>query len=523
MYRRNTLHSSAILALLVVTGGARAAWAAPPVEELLARAEAARTAGRLADAASIYEQARAAAPIDVRPVRGACLVARERVAGGEKGVLTREPCLKASLLSGGDAEDFRNEVDAIINNAGVQPSMDDLALAALVIDSVTKKSPEKPWGYLARCDVARRLGSAEVLESCLRDLDRVAPGHPLDEQLLAFKNRHAPAWVWFGRSLLMLFFLGTLLHAARQKRSPRRAVAQVRGAVPPVVLGVVFVAVFLVGGQRAFALGANETIKKGDLSSFKIDDANPEASIPSLEQQNKKPLEFGYYLQDLLEHAEHAKKRGDHGAAARLYKAVTVAAPHAAVGPRLWCEQLRALGDPDAVLACRTALTRQGTIAADYANFVEAVLSSSHPLPAEEPKELANVISHFEKESSDQTIVATLRCKVAVRFQDTAALETCTQQLAKSAPNDPQTVSFQWALAMAKNDAGEARRLVDRAKGLGMAAPGLEKMEKATSELGRQRMGRLVLLGVALVLLAFAAASARRWRSGRRLASSAAP
>lgn len=278
--------------------------------------------------------------------------------------------------------------------------------------------------------------------------------------------------------------------------------------------------VLVLDGQTALADVPKGIGPKGDFGSIKIDEANPEASIPSVEQQNKKPLEFGYYLQDLLTHAELAKKRGDHGAAARLYKAVTLAAPLAAVGPRLWCEQLRAMGDSDAILACRTAITRSGTNAADYANFVEAVLASKQPLPAEEPKELANVISHLEKESSEPGAVASLRCKVAVRFQDTAALKACTQKLAEIAPNDPQTVSFQWALAMAKHDGREAGRLLDRAKGLGLDGDALDKMEKATSDLGRQHMGRFVLVGVSIGLLALAAF---RWRSSRRIASSAAP
>jgi hypothetical protein len=40
-------------------------------------------------------------------------------------------------------------------------------------------------------------------------------------------------------------------------------------------------------------------------SKFTIDYWNPEASVPSNKERDNNPLEFGYFLQDLLENAEH--------------------------------------------------------------------------------------------------------------------------------------------------------------------------------------------------------------------------
>src|SRR6476469_1738543 len=45
---------------------------------------------------------------------------------------------------------------------------------------------------------------------------------------------------------------------------------------------------------------------------FKIaDDDNPEKSVPTVKDRNTNPLEFGYYLQDLLTRAELETKRND--------------------------------------------------------------------------------------------------------------------------------------------------------------------------------------------------------------------
>lgn len=178
MLRRDARLSSAFLLVLVAWGGAHAAWAAPSaVDALMAQAEVARAAGRLAEADSTYRRAQNAAPTDPRPARAACAVARERVARGEKAVASREPCRRAVVLSGSDVEDMRNEVDAIMSSDRT-PTMDDLAFAALAIEAAIRKAPDQPWGYLARCDVGRRLGSAEVLESCLGNLNRVSRAIP---------------------------------------------------------------------------------------------------------------------------------------------------------------------------------------------------------------------------------------------------------------------------------------------------------------------------------------------------------
>ena len=71
---------------------------------------------------------------------------------------SRLPCHSA-LLYGAQSEDLRNEVASLLAPAR-NVSLDDLAAASMLADAALRKDASQPWGYLARCDIARRIGSA---------------------------------------------------------------------------------------------------------------------------------------------------------------------------------------------------------------------------------------------------------------------------------------------------------------------------------------------------------------------------
>jgi hypothetical protein len=464
---------------------------------VLRRADTAQAAGRLDEAAQLFGRARQASPGDPLPVRGACEVALTLEEAGRRNGPSREPCHSAFRLTG-QPQDMRNEVASLLS-PGSHPSLDDLVVAGLIADAAVRKATDQPWGYLARCDIARRLGSADVLESCLADLRRVAPAHLATMRAQSYAAEHAPLGARILRILLSLGLLGTLAHAVLRRRRP----AARRPPVPAQLAAALMVGVISLAGFGTGVVRA-EPVPSGDrLSQFKIDDADPEAGVPAAEVQDKMPLEFGYYLQDLAAKAERAAKAGDHAAEARYYRALTKAAPTSAYGARKLCEALEATGDiPSAITACRTTITREGSTAGDYIHFVNVVLSSRGPLPPLEQKELQAVIAHLAGEAQLGALPTMLRCEVALRFDDTAALESCTMELGRTAPNDPKTVSFQWALALAKNDRRAALRLVDRARGVGMSSDGIAKMEQATRIMYRRRLARFALLALAAGLLA---------------------
>jgi hypothetical protein len=447
--------------------------------------------------------------------RSACEAALAAEQSGQPApVSSRSPCHSAFIIDGAP-EDMRNEVASLMAPSA-RPTLDDLAIATLISEASVRKASNQPWGYLARCDIARRLGSADVLEACLADLRRLAPDHAATKRALAFATEPAPWRVQILRILLLLALVGTLADALlRRERSLRRSAP----ATParPVVLLLALCSVWSAVG--AGVARAEPTVGRDQLSELEIDDADPEASVPSVETQNRKPLEFGYYLQDLAAKAEKAGKAGNHLAEARYYRALTAAAPTTSFAPRKLCDALEAAEDiPNAVVACRTAITRQGSTVGDYLHFVRVVLATKGPLPPGEREELGVVLTHLAGEAQLGALPTMFRCEVALRFQDLPALAACTDTLGRTAPNDPKTVSFQWALALQRHDREAAVQLLDRARELGVGQDGVAKMERATRQMTLRLIGRgaLIALGAGLIA-ALLALGFRRLAQRRRL------
>src|SRR3954468_1542472 len=97
----------------------------------------------------------------IQLLRGACIGALAREAKGERPASSGEPCHRALRL-GGTPEDERNEVASLMSPVA-NPSLDDLAVSALLVDAAERQAVDQPWAYLARCDIARRMGSADTL------------------------------------------------------------------------------------------------------------------------------------------------------------------------------------------------------------------------------------------------------------------------------------------------------------------------------------------------------------------------
>ena len=226
-------------------------------------------------------------------------------------------------------------------------------------------------------------------------------------------------------------------------------------------------------------------------SEFPINHADPVASVPSVAQQNARPLEFCYFIQDLAAFAAAAGKSGDHLAEARYYRAFAKAVPDESFAFTKLCEALEAGGRlDDAIAACRDALVREGVEVKDYARFVHLVLAKpagpngADGMTAEQSEDVAQVIDHLRGAPDTRVAGTVLQCEVAMRKQDLALWQACSAELQRSAPQDPATISFAWALAVRRHDEPEARRLVALAKSSGVRPDGVARMERATDALG---------------------------------------
>jgi hypothetical protein len=482
---------------------------------LAAQASSAQSAGRLDEAAELLARARRMSPTDLGLLRSSCEVAlaREQLTGKKvsNAVSSRAFCHSA-YLRGGSPQDMRNEVASLLSPAE-HPSLDDLVIAALNADAAVHSAPDQPWGYAARCDIARRLGSADVMETCLADLERQAPNQAVTKDALSLGRESTSLVAWFVRALLLLTFAGTLAYARLAGRRARRREATVPGKVAAAMFVIVCVFSGAMAGtaRAAMALADGKgtaapldrrapQIKRESLSRFKIDDADPEGSLPDAKKLADGPLQYGYLIQDLAAKAQQADKRGDRAAAIRYYRALSKITPKSPFAPRMLCNDLEATGDlATAVMACRTVLTLEGVTAQDYVHFVHLQLTKSGQVDPAERKEIESVMAHLAAQPNLGIAPVALRCDVALKFEEVRALESCTQELARLAPTDPRTVSFQWALAIQKKQRSVALQLIDKARAAGVSTSGVTMMESETHRMVMRQTGRFALIGICAV------------------------
>ena len=447
--------------------------ASPKAAALVASAESAAREGASKQAWNLYSEAWTLAPRSAIPARGICrLTLALGIQTGEERRAAGESCTHALLL-GGTPEDIRNKVASLIDGDPL-PTMDDLVSASLAADGATRTGPEQPWGPAARGDLALRLGDRELLDATVAELRRIAPDHPETQRLTALATAAPARWAWAGRLAVVLLFIFTIAHAVRARlRRSRQA-----------VVTTVTIAVLLFVARPAAATAA-------------IDDARPERSVPTPAQQIADPLKFADLLMELEGRAEAATARHDYAAAARYYGALAKAVPGRSYTFGRLCDVLEASGQrSEAIKACGSALSGQGTTAGDFTHFVKLLLAKDGPLTGPERKQAEAAITALEREPRAALIAARIRCNVAVHEQDIPALEGCTAKLVADAPFDSSTIGFQWALALAKNDQAGADALATRAVAAGLDRDTVARLRSAGLSTRALRAARALRWGL---------------------------
>jgi hypothetical protein len=254
----------------------------------------------------------------------------------------------------------------------------------------------------------------------------------------------------------------------------------------------------------------------GQLSArFGIDEARPEDSVPNAKDRDRNPLEYGYFIQDLLERADQAQKNKDYSTVVRYYRAVAKAVPENAKGWSKLCEAYERLHERErAIGACRYAIDRPGVEVHDYVRYVHLIIAQTEPLSAKERQEIGAVLEHLDKQEGVDLIASHLRCEVGVKVQDVAKMEACTKVLTAKAPDDPKTIVFRWTLAMMKGQTAEASRLLVYARATGVSTESVERMQAITP--GASGLSRKLALGIGAVVAIAAGAIALVLVSMRR-------
>ena len=425
----------------------------------------------------------------------------------------------AAMTRRGSAMDFRSYVGALTSGSGLM-TPEDMSQAVIFARRARELAPDQPWGYAAQCDIARRLGDTEMLNDCIQQLKRVAPEHRETARALALTSPSASYRIVVAWVMLAMACIGTLVHALWRVRT--RRLSRTSEAVLGCWLAGVTIA--LTSPAHAGNTEPTEAAKPaqtepsdlgkppvpGSFSQWKIDENDPLKSIPPRETLHKSPLQFGYLMMDLSERADQASQRGDHAAAVKFWQALAKVTPDRSHAFSKMCASYEAQGMLDhAVYSCGAALERAGATLKDHIRFVGLMLSKKGNLTLEELSTLDKVLDHLKTDEAGKGIVDELACRIGARVWSATRLEPCTATLAAHAPNHPDTVYFQWALAVARGRASEARALIGRARDVSMKPEDIQQMEETTERIeGRWKnrlgigLGFLVAIGSAVGLYA---------------------
>jgi tetratricopeptide (TPR) repeat protein len=418
-------------------------------------------------------------------------------------------CMGAMGRGGGSAMDFRSYVRALTSRDKlISPS--DMALALVFARRARELLPDWPWGYAAQCDIATRLGDAEMFKKCLEDLKRVAPEHPetLRAQAMA-ASRSSGSRRILGWLVIALACLVTSLHALRGARRRSLARAVTTGLACLVAMTVTF-ASLTARAQRAAERAASPTPNTdgglptpGHLSDFEINDEDPLQHLPSDEQVHRNPLQFGYLMMDLTDRADQAIKRDDHAAAIKYWQGLAKITPERSHAFAKLCVSYEELGALDkAIYTCAAALERSGATLKDYMRYFGLVLSKPGSLGSDDVAALDKVLAHLRTDETGKGIVDELSCRLGMRLWDSQRLAPCTARLAAVRPEHPDTVYFQWALAAAQGEVEQAKRFLERAKVVAVDPDDLHLMEQETNKLATRWRTHLGVVCGLLVMVA---------------------
>lgn len=386
-----------------------------------------------------------------------------------------------SLSNNATGMGLRAMVGALLSG-NAQPTSPDVSLATIYALRAGHLMPDDPYGAAAACDIAQKLGDLDMLNDCTNRLASSFPTYPETAHFVALRTAHQPGW---GVAAFWLAFLGLLFGTlGRGLFRSRRGARYARTATAVVAFGALSaLSTTARADEPAASPGGDEfrPRRAGSLSKYPIDDADPVSSVPTPETRDKDPLEYGYFLMDLGDRADHALARGDHAAAAKYYAAVVKAVPDMSVGYSKACTEYEAANDLDrATEYCAGALTGQGVTLADFSHYARVVLAKPGDPSPKDVTNLNSVVAHLKEKPESRSVAWDIECNLGVRLADRVRLETCAPALAKLAPNEPKVVFYQWVLALQHRDYATAWKLVDVAKSSRKEPERAKEMAEAT-------------------------------------------
>lgn len=250
--------------------------------------------------------------------------------------------------------------------------------------------------------------------------------------------------------------------------------------------------------------GTSLAVREGDLSkTFPINDDDPTLSVPTEAQRNADPLEFGYWLQDMVHRAETPFQEGKWAEAVKYYEALGVALPETALNYSKLCTGYENLGDlAKAEANCWAGLQHAGSKVATYYQYLRlaiAMLPETAPGAAKDARlaRITQTLDHLrasapqvkdsmaaeraalqqagEKVEKEQSVlpfelqVELLACQLGLALNDTERLTACVKALPAAGSPRQMMIPFEWALLKNKGaSAGEMNALLVDAQRVGL-------------------------------------------------------
>ena len=259
------------------------------------------------------------------------------------------------------------------------------------------------------------------------------------------------------------------------------------------------------------------------LSKWHIDKRNLEGSIPSPQQRDANPIEFGYFLMDVSDLAEFAIKRKNYAESIPYFKTLIKAVPGKAVSYRKTCISYLALGDwQNALTYCKYALSKEGTFVEDFARYAQILLQMKPNFTLEDAADLDTVVEHLRAQMPNETLADEIKCDVGLKLQDNNRMKECTDGLAAKAPDNTKTLTYEWAYALQRGDSPAAQRVIDKAKRLAIPPAVIRNLEQGMVKFKRtDRMNWLHnrWLGLGVLALGLLGIFAVNYAKRRRLAA----
>lgn len=116
--------------------------------------------------------------------------------------------------------------------------------------------------------------------------------------------------------------------------------------------------------------------RPGDLATkWPVNDENPSGSVPNIDERNSDPLEFGYFLQDLMARTQLAQGAENWADVVKYSEALAIALPDMARPYSTLCVAYAKIGKIDAAQAyCARATNLPGAKVIDHLRFLDTTL-----------------------------------------------------------------------------------------------------------------------------------------------------